>query len=270
MMLDSIYSGNPSRNNWLLNAFIELGYHPASAFGFDLKLAEAMRAPTLKEMYACYLYNRVDGYDYIGSPAIKKESSFNTEINFSYRQKDFDATIKGFGYFFQNYIAGLVQMDYMPMTAGANGVKQYGNIHSANIIGASLLFNWHLSSKILFSSNTTIQQGKDDNNNYLPMMMPLKSINTLRYAASNWRFFVEGIGASAQNKTSAFYGETNVPGFFIADAGADKTIDVHGGSQLIFSLTCDNIFNTYYYESADVIKLPRAGRNFILHVTYNF
>ncbi|HUZ60496.1 MAG TPA: TonB-dependent receptor plug domain-containing protein [Hanamia sp.] len=268
-MLASVYSGNPDKTHWLYNAFAELDYRPASPFGFGLKLARAMRAPTLKEMYAFYLYNRVDGYDYIGNPGIKKESSFNSEVSFSYRQKNFEAVIKGFGYLFQNYIAAFVQSGDSSMTPGAIGVKQSGNIHSAYIAGASLLFNWKLSQKILFNSNNTWQQGADKNDNYLPMIMPFKSVNTLRYSISSWRFFVEGIGAAAQNKTSTFYGETRTPGFFIADGGADKSINLHG-SQVILSLTCNNIFNRYYYENLDVIKLPREGRNFIVHATYNF
>jgi iron complex outermembrane recepter protein len=264
----SNYIGNPDNPRLLYNAYAGLSYRPEPGFAVDLKLARAMRAPTLKELYANYLYNRVDGYDYVGNPGIKKESSFNTEINFSYRGKDVEAAIKGFGYFFQNYIAGFVQPGDSSMNPGAVGVKEFGNIRTAYIAGASLLASWHLSPQLLLNSNTTWQQGADHNGNDLPMMTPLKSINTLRYTRNSWRFFVEGISAAAQNKTSAFYGETHTPGFSIANIGADKSIDLHR-SQLILGLSCNNIFNKYYTESLDVIKLPREGRNLVLHATYS-
>lgn len=267
--LASIYAGDPDNTNWLYNAFVELSYRSSSPFSFDVKFARGMRAPTLKEMYAFYLYDRMDGYDYIGSPAIKTESSFNSEVNFSYRQNNFETILKGFSYFFHNYIAGFVATDQSPKTPGAVGAKQYENIQSAHITGASLLFNWKISRKILFNSNTTWQQGEDSHNNYLPLIMPLKSINTIRYTVGSWRFFVEGIGATAQNKVSGFYGETSTPGFLVADAGLDKAINFQN-NQLIFSLTCNNIFNSYYYENLDVIKLPREGRDFIIHATFNF
>jgi iron complex outermembrane receptor protein len=261
-------SSNHGKTFLLYNAYVDLSYHPESPLGFDLKLARAMRAPTLKELYANYLYNRVDGYDYVGNPDLKKESSFNTEVNFSYRQKEFEAVVKGFGYFFQNYIAGFVQPADSAMNPGAVGVKQYGNIPKAHIAGVSLEARWYLSAKFVFSSNTTWLQGKDELGNYLPMMTPLKSINTLRYTPGTWRFFVEGVSAAAQNKTSAFYGETHTPGFFIANAGVDKSVDLHRG-QLILGLACNNIGNSYYTESLDVIKLPREGRNLIIHATYS-
>lgn len=265
----STYTGNPDNTLLLYNAYAELSYRPESPVGFDLKIASATRAPTLKELYANYLYNRVDGYDYIGNPGIKKEASFNTEVNITYHQKNVEAAIKGFGYFFQNYIAGFVQPADSVMNPGAVGVKQFGNIRSAYIAGASLLIRWQLSPNVTLNSNTTWQQGEDHYRNYLPMMTPLKSINTLKYTQNSWRFFVEGICATAQNKTSAFYGETRTPGFAVAGAGVDKSINFHG-SQLIIGLTCNNIFNSYYSESLDVIKLPREGRNLILHATYSF
>jgi iron complex outermembrane receptor protein len=267
--LTSIYAGDPDKTNWLYNAFLQLSYRPVSAFQFDLKLARGMRAPTLKEAYAFYLYNRVDGYDYLGNPAIKKEGSFSSELNISFKRKDFVATIKGFGYFFRNYIAGFVQPDYSTMTAGANGVKQYGNISSACLAGASLLADWNVTQKISFNSNTTWQQGRDENKNHLQMMPPLRSVNTIRYSADSWHFFAEGVAAASQNKVSSFYGETRTPGFFIMNAGADKTIYLRNG-QIVLSLTCSNIFNRYYYEHLDVIKLPREGRNFIIHAAYDF
>lgn len=266
--LDSIYTGNPDNTYLLYNAYAELSYRPVSSWGFELKFARAMRAPTLKELYANYLYNPVDGYDYLGNPGIKKEASFNTEANISYHNRGFEATVKGFGYFFQNYIAGFVQPADSPMNPGAVGVKQFGNIRRAYITGASFLVSWHLSPKFVLNSNTTWEQGKDGLGNYLPMISPLKAINTLRYTQNSWRFFVEGISAVAQNQTSAFYGETHTPGFSIANAGADRSIDLHG-SQLIIGLACNNIFNKYYTESLDVIKLPREGRNLVIHATYS-
>ena len=101
------------------------------------------------------------------------------------------------------------------------------------------------------------------------MMPPLRSVNTIRYSADSWHFFAEGVAAASQNKVSSFYGETRTPGFFIMNAGADKTIYLRNG-QIVLSLTCSNIFNRYYYEHLDVIKLPREGRNFIIHAAYDF
>jgi iron complex outermembrane receptor protein len=157
----------------------------------------------------------------------------------------------------------------MPQTMDASGVKQYGNISSAYITGASLLLDWSITQRISFSSSTVWQEGRDKNKNSLPLMPPLKSVNTVRYNVNSWRFFAEGVSAATQNKVSGFYGETRTPGFFIMNAGADKTITFRG-QQIILGLTCSNIFNKYYYEHLDVIKLPREGRDFILHLTYNF
>jgi iron complex outermembrane receptor protein len=268
-MLGSSYTANPDRTNGLYNAFIQMGYLPSPAFSLDLKLARGMRAPTLKESYALFLYNRVDGYDYLGNPHIKKEKSFNGELNFSYKRTGFNAAIKGFSYFFRDYIAGFAQPMLMFMTPGANGVKQFGNISSAFIAGASLLFNWNLTQKFSLISNATWQAGRDKDGNNLPMMSTLKSINTLSYQADRWHFFAEGIGAATQNKVSGFYGETRTPGFFIMNAGVDKVIAFHG-QQIVLSVACNNIFNRYYYEHTDVIKLPEEGRNLILHITYDF
>jgi iron complex outermembrane receptor protein len=267
--LSGIYSGPINRDHFLWNAYIQPVWDLSSDWQISAKLSRSMRSPTLKELYSVYLLNRVDNYEYIGNPALKKESAFNTEGSIRFNSSGFYANLKAFGYFFRNYIAGVVVAD-MTSTMGADGVKRYQNLSTANIWGGELTARFDPVKSLSLSSINTFQQGTDNNGNPLPLMSPFHSTQKAEWQAkSDWTFFLESLYAAGQSRVSAFYGESSTPAFNVINTGIIKAF-AWQDQRLVVSLTGLNLFNQYYYEHLDVIKLPRAGRNIVAHVSFYF
>lgn len=267
--LSVIYTNNLARNNFLWNAYLQGTFNITPQLQFVAKGAKALRAATLKELYSVYLLNRVDNYEYIGSPAIKNESAINLDASLVYKSNPVYVSLKGFGYFFQNYIAGSV-IPGAKATMGATGVKRYVNIFSAKLYGGELTIMLQPLSQLSFSSMNTYQQGIDADKNSLPMISPFHSINKIEWTpAGDWNVFAESVYAAKQNKASSFYGESATPAFNVLNAGVVKTFYTKN-SRIVVSLTALNVLNQYYYEHLDVIKLPRPGRNIVAHATIYF
>lgn len=267
--LSAIYDQTLSRNHFLWNAFIQQRLQLSPNLDMVLKLARSQRAATVKELYSVYLLNRVDGFEYIGNPGLKNEQAINLEAAFKYRSKNFYTALKGFGYFFKDYIAGMVEAD-MTATMGAAGVKRYQNISSATLFGGEWISVFKVRENISLSSVNVYQKGMDANKNPMPMISPFHSTNKVEWEAEgNWNAYIESVFAAAQNNASSFYGERPTPSFHIMNAGIVKTI-FSKNNRVVLSLSGNNILNQYYYEHIDVIKLPRPGRNIVLNGTVYF
>ncbi|MFV0606668.1 MAG: TonB-dependent receptor [Niabella sp.] len=267
--LTVIYDKNLARNHFLWNVFVQPTYQISPSVKLDVKLARAQRAATVKELYAVYLFNRVDGFEYIGNPGIKNETAINIDAGIAYRSKHLYSGIKGFGYFFNNYIAGMVE-NGLTATMGSNGVKRYQNISSARIMGGEWMISWQPVNQWNLSSVNVSQKGIDANKNAMPMISPFHTTNKVEWQPQqSWNLYAESVFAAAQNNASSFYGEGTTPSFHIVNAGIIKSISAKN-HRMVLSITGNNLFNQYYYEHIDVIKLPRPGRNIILHGTIYF
>lgn len=265
--LSGIYTGDLPVNRWLWNAYIQPYFELAENWNLNIKFARAQRAATVKELYSFYLYNRVDGFDFIGNPALKNENAFTLDAALQYSAGIINADLKGFANFLQNYIAGKVESGYSVMTPGASGVKRYDNVASAAITGAELSLQLKPLQRLLLSSMNTFLKGFDVKKQALPMISPFHSTNKAEWmTGKGWDIFAESVYASAQKRVSSFYGEQPTPAFNAINAGIVKTFYTET-NKITASLAGLNIFNQYYYEHVDVIKLPRPGRSLVLHVS---
>lgn len=169
--LTGIYSGNPNRNDFLWNAYLQGIFDLSQQWQATLKFAKASRPATLKELYSVYLLNRVDDHEYIGNPSLENEAALNFDASVTYKSAGVVASVKGFSYLFKNYIAGTVVPGVTP-TMGATGVKQYSNISGARISGGEAFIQINPFRDISVSSVNTYQSGIDINKNHLPMISP--------------------------------------------------------------------------------------------------
>ncbi len=264
-----IYDKNVARNNFLWNAYWQPYYKLSSKLSISVKLAKAQRAATLKELYSVYLFNRVDGFEYIGNPALKNETAYQTEFSILYQTLKFYASLKGYSHFFNNYIAAKIEAGYSA-TMGSYGVKRCQNISTARLIGAESMLNYTPNNQWSISSTHTYQKGTDANHNAMPMISPYRTTNKIEWEPrSTWSVYAESVFAAAQKNASPFYGEKPTPSFHIINVGVVKSI-YSQSNRIVISATVNNMFNAYYYEHIDVIKLPRQGRNTVLHATIYF
>lgn len=270
--LSGIYSGDLDKNHYLLNVFTQLNYKLNKKLSVSGGVAKAMRAPNAQELYAFYLFNRFDNYDYLGNPDIKQEESWNFNISANYRLKKLVLTTKVFAYYFKNYITGakLPSSEYSAMTIGASGVKQYVNLDNAIIAGAEVGFKWKINKNFFFSSMNAFSYGEDYKHRALFMIPPLKSINTIVYSMKGYNFSLKYTTAMAQNNIDYdFYGENSTREFNLFDLSAGKTFKVKRFKYDV-NIALDNIFNVPYYEHLDVMKINRQGRNLLVSLKFTF
>ncbi|PZP52115.1 MAG: hypothetical protein DI598_01490 [Pseudopedobacter saltans] len=268
--LSTITTENSSTQHLLYNLYGNLQFNLSESVSTNLSISRSMRAPTLRETYALYLFNPMDNFDYIGNTNLKRESAWNIEWSWLYRTIKWNINVKAYSYFLQNYIAGILASNYNPMTESASGVKQFSNIPNATIMGMEATFQYLLSKKWTINSYNSYGYGKDNYKRALPLIQSLRSSNTLQWSPKETlQFYIENLSTIRQNHVSSFYGEKETPGFAIFHVGANKKLTFN---HQIFSIGMDvrNIFNKYYFEHLDVVQLPRQGRNIQFRITYQF
>ena len=268
--MTSIYSGELTKYNLIVNGFAQMNYQFGKKTSGSFGVARAARNATLQETYGFYLFNRLDNYDFLGNPEIAPESSWNVNLSADFKGEKFGISGGVFGYFFQDYIAGIKRDDYSAMTIGASGVKQYENLDHASIVGGEVKVRYSIAKNIVFTSNNSVSYGTDDEGKALPLIPPFKSINSIKYSWKQILFDVTYITGAMQNHVDFDkYGELPSAEFNVLNASAGRKFDFKTSS-LLLNLTVDNIFDAAYSEHLDFMSINRQGRNFIVNLTYTF
>lgn len=269
-MLSGMHDGDLSRGSILYNAYANGRYRANDHWHLYAGVARAMRSATLQELYGFYLFNRADGHDYIGNPALGNETSWNFSTGATFQKKIFRAEGQAFAYVFSDYIAGRPLQGYSVMTIGARGVKQYNNVSSAVLYGAEASAAVQPFSFLTIKSVNTYTRGQDAGDNPLPLIAPFKSVNTVSAVWKEWRLGAESVHALAQNHVSGeVYGESPSEGYTVVNMRAGRSFPI-GSVLWDINVTLSNIFDNYYYEHLDMMKIPRQGRNLVVHLTMRF
>ncbi len=269
-ILSGMFKGALSRNSILYNVFLNPVYKVQKNLSVYANIARAMRQGTLQEMYGFYLFNRLDGYDYIGNPDIKNETSWNAALGSIYQNEVVKIELQAYSYFMKNYIAGVQKPGYSVMTIGANGVKQFSNLPSAILSGVEASGEFKISPTVSFVSTNSFNYGKDNEGGALPMIAPFKTVNQLAYKGEKISLGITGLVSAAQKHVNTEkYGETTTPAFGIINLKAGKDFKLIT-TTLSLNAGVDNLLDTYYMEHLDIMKIPRMGRNFVVHATVYF
>lgn len=269
-ILSGMFEGELNRNTLLYNLYLNPVYKIQKNLSVYANVARAMRQGSLQEMYGFYLFNRLDGYDYIGNPDIKNETSWNAALGVIYQKKGVKMELQAYSYFMNNYITGVQKPGYSVMTIGANGVKQYGNLPSATLSGIEASGEIKISPTVSFVSTNSFNYGKDNEGGALTMIAPFKTVNQLSYKGEKISLGITGLISAAQNHVNtAKYGETTTPAFGIINLKAGKDFKLKA-TTLSLNASVDNLLDTYYMEHLDIMKIPRMGRNFVVHATVYF
>ncbi|RXF68698.1 TonB-dependent receptor plug domain-containing protein [Arcticibacter tournemirensis] len=270
--VSGLYNGDISRQRWMKNLSIQGSFHVSPLFDLSAQVAAGARAPTLQEEYSFYIYDRLDGHDYIGNPQLKQEKSINLDLNANFHTKEFKAETNVFSYFLRDYITGSILPGYSTMTIGANGVKQFINIPSARLYGAALVLSWSPFPAFNITSTNTYTRGTDHRANALPLIAPLKSVNTVSFQAGRETIFhVESVSNARQNRVNTeLYGETPTKGSTILNFGASRNLLFTPAKVLKLSGGVTNLLDSQYSQHLDIMKVLRPGRNFFLRMTLLF
>jgi len=235
----------------------------------DASVGYGERMPTISEMFGFYLFNRMDGYDYVGNPDLKPEQNFSGELTLNYYQNKFQISVSGFLNYLPDYIYSSIQPALLPMTPGANGVKIYENIDYATIIGSEISLLSNLTPSLQLISAMKFSVGQDFESTPLPMMPPFFATTTLRYWKSHYSMQLENETSAKQNRINPFYGEDFTSGYSIMNFRAAYSF-IWNSKRLDFNAGVENIFDLKYHNHLDWGNISRPGRNFIANLTFAF
>ncbi len=264
---ESEYDISKTRSNWLNSTGINFG-RDVKNWQSLITVAAGSRLPTSNERMGFYLFNRADGYDYIGKYDLLPEQSLQAEYKNTFIVKKVALSATLFYHHINNYIYSYVVQDYSAMTIGARGVKTYQNINYATLTGfeSSVKFKIY---KLWYQGNVRYTHGDLSNGLAMQQVPPLKVLSALRYQYNQFQAQVEHAYAATQNRINTQFGEIKTGSWhtFTARASYMKKIKT---SIFQLNVAAENIFNTYYREHLDWGKIPQPGRNFTIGLNYYF
>jgi iron complex outermembrane recepter protein len=241
--------------------------------GYKIKLTTAIgyaeRLPTASELFGFYLFNASDGYDYIGNPRLKSESSLQADLSLLYNSKKTRVQLNGYYSRVSHFIAGKINSAFSTMTVGANGVKSYNNLSYARVAGAELSGFFKPLNAVDIITTTRYTSAKDNNNQPLPAVAPVKNISSVRYQPKQFSVQVETEMALAQNQVSNQYGEDKTAGYFLLHSriGYNTTIFKNN---IALQAGVENIFDKKYHDHLDWGNIARPGRNIYIQLQFTF
>lgn len=256
-----------TRSNWLNNTGVNIG-RDVKNWQSMVTVASGSRLPTSNERMGFYLFNRADGYDYIGKYDLSPEQSLQVEYKNTFMVKKVALSATLFYHHINNYIYSYVVQDYSAMTIGARGVKTYQNIGYATLMGfeSSVKFKVY---KFWYQGNVRYTRGDLSNGLAMQQVPPLKALSALRYQYKQFQAQVEHAFAATQNRINTQFGEINTGSWHTFATRASYMVKTKT-SVIQFNLAIENVFNKYFREHLDWGKIPQPGRNFTIGLNYYF
>ena len=257
------------RSDWLKNFSVQLTKRFDSRFKTTASFGYSERVGTASELYGFYLFNSSDGYDYIGNPELKNESSWQAEVSGSYSRNKTRVQLTIFGSFINNYVTGIVNPGFSTMTIGARGVKSFTNITKASVVGfeASVVTKPVAQTELV--STLRYNWGIDNNKQPLPFMPPLKSNTSFRYQPGKFSAQLESEAVLQQNRINNNTGEDATPGYILVHARVGYVFDLFG-SKIQMQSGIENLLDKQYHDHMDWGNIARPGRNIYLQLKLVF
>ncbi len=226
------------------------------------------RAPSISEGYGFYLFNSMDSFDYIGNPGMKNEKSleFSGSSSYGYGSGMVKAQLSYFK--LHDYIVGKPQSSLSPMTIGANGIKRYEQLSSAEILNANVSVDHSLSQWLRVTAKAQYRFGTTDGLN-LPQIQPFSYGFAVKYEKNSFSAETSLEGAATQTNYSPTFGETQASAYTLLHFAASKQFQI-AAHKILLKGGVENIFDIRYRTFADWNNIPRMGRNLYLNLVYKF
>ncbi|MDH5608971.1 MAG: TonB-dependent receptor [Cyclobacteriaceae bacterium] len=258
-------TGLQNRARWLGSFHASYDRKASESSILIFKAAYGERLPSVSEQFGYYLFNRMDGYDYLGDPDLKKEKNLHLEA--AYRTDNGAIRWKGaaFFYYFNDYIMGRYHPEWQAMTPGARGIKMYENTPTALMTGGEMDFDMDLTQNAVLFVAAKYVFGQDYSGMPLPQMPPLKLNVALDMSIAGIQVLPEWEGATAQRRISSRFNEPVTPSYQVVNIRLSRTFR-KDPLRYTFSTGVENVTQTVYREHIDISDILRPGRNFYLTV----
>lgn len=262
-------SGQDKRNRMTHRLSAAMGYSLRGSQTLSLSLSSTTRVPGISEQFGFYLFNRLDGYDYLGDPDLKNEHNLHLELNYQVNRPLWSMKAAVFSYRFSNYIMGVYSPGYQQMTIGSRGVKWYTNTDHAEMVGGEISSNWSPTDQTFVNARLSSVYGWDYESKPLPQMPPLKIEIGLQQEVAGFMLSPEWTWSAAQRRASSKFVEQTTNAFHLVNLKLSKTITA-ANMQYSFDLGVENLFDAAYREHFDIGSLLRPGRNFHMSTRLKF
>lgn len=234
-----------------------------------ISVAYGERLPSVSEQFGFYLFNRQDGYDYIGDPDIQKESNVHFELANQWQGKKSRAKISAFTYLFADYIMGIYDQSLSVMTIGAKGVKWYRNVSEALMHGGELEYQINPLEDLSLQASARYVYGVDFEGEALPQQPPLKTSLSVSRIIKGWNIQPEIEYSATQRRVSDKFNELSTNSFVLLNIRLSKTFQTSKVKYLVTG-GVENIGHIAYREHFDIGGILRTGRNFYLNARWIF
>lgn len=264
--LQIFYPATSRTNNRLLKS-LAASFTYKKALDLTIGAGYGERAPSVSEGYGFYLFNSFDNFDYIGNPALSNEKSVEGNIAVGYSKENSKVKLTGSYFYIRDYIIGKPDTSLLPMTIGANGIKVYTELPYASIFNIVLDAEHKLTERFNIKSQLAYSRGRDNNNNTLPLISPLRYTAALSYKHRSFNCELVLHGNTAQADYAPDYGEDRTAAFAVVNYNTGYLFYI-GKYKLSTKAGIENIFDTHYSTFGDWNNIPRAGRNFFFNLIF--
>lgn len=143
------------------------------------------------------------------------------------------------------------------------------NIPEASVTGMEVSSVLKPSFAIDVVSTLRYTLGKDNNNNPLPYIAPLKNITSLRYQPKKFSIQLEYEAPLKQKRVNSKAGEDITPGYLLLHSRFGY-ITVIFRNNVEMQAGVENILDKKYHEHLDWGIISRPGRNFYVQIKVSF
>lgn len=230
-----------------------------------LQVGYGQRIPSLSEHAGFYLFNRLDGHDYVGNPGLEKEKSFQGSAAIDFLGDKSDVEVRVFVQRFTDYILGQTDPALSPMTPGAYGVRIYQNYPHALFAGTEA--KWILSINRLFTvlSQVKYVRAQLSNGESVPLIPPLNGLVSARVHNRLLNIQVDVEGNAAQPFYNENFGEDRTPAYAVVNLRLERSWQM-GKINFLAQAGAENLLDKKYHMHLDWGNIPRPGRNIYLTI----
>lgn len=235
-----------------------------------INLASGYRAPNLAELTSDGTHEGTNRYE-IGNINLENEQNFQVDLALEYKNEHIEVFANAFYNKVKNYIFISPNGEFIENTPVYNYLQADANLYGGEI---GLHIHPHPLDWLHLESSFETVTGKQDNDNYLPLIPSNSLSNTLRVefetkSVQKPYAFVRLNTNFKQSNVSEFETETN--GYSLLGAGFGGTINLFKNN-LDIRVSGSNLTNKIYINHLSRLKsegIYNIGRNFNVGVTYN-
>lgn len=261
------YPETTQRQNRFLKSVSARYQQKLALFDVTTGLSYGDRAPSVSEGFGFYLFNSFDNHDYIGDPGLANEKALEGNLKLSLSEKGFKLGLEGNYFHITDYIIGEIDPSLSVMTIGADGVKVYKNLESADLYNVSLDAEYQLFSELKWSGLVSYHRGIGQGGRNLPFISPLAYGSSLQYTHKTFSGSLAMRGAGQQVNFNPEFGEDQTDAYTVFSLTIGKEFSF-SQDNLYLKLGVENIFDEFYSTYTDWNNIPRMGRNLFATVSY--